>query len=134
MEAAGNFEAPAIRQALRNQRFDAPGGHVRIDPENQHTWKTMRLILAPGLRLLGINSLLGFASCHPSPLVKASSDTLRQTMLHNYIRKLQLTVGFMAPRRGFILLRQIRLSGGTRQQRRFTPLALRESADVCCSR
>ena len=34
---------PAIREALRNQKFEAPGGLVRIDPESQHTWKTMRL-------------------------------------------------------------------------------------------
>jgi urea transport system substrate-binding protein len=33
----------AIRRALPNQSFEAPGGRVRIDAENQHTWKTMRL-------------------------------------------------------------------------------------------
>ena len=33
----------AVRGALPNQSFEAPGGRVRIDPENQHTWKTMRL-------------------------------------------------------------------------------------------
>jgi ABC-type branched-subunit amino acid transport system substrate-binding protein len=43
VEAAKNTDTPSIRQALRNQRFEAPGGPVRIDPENQHTWKTMRL-------------------------------------------------------------------------------------------
>lgn len=43
VEEAGTANTPAIRQALRKQRFDAPGGHVRIDAENQHTWKTMRL-------------------------------------------------------------------------------------------
>ena len=43
VEAAGTTDAPGIRQALRNQRFYAPGGPVRIDSENQHTWKTMRL-------------------------------------------------------------------------------------------
>jgi len=36
-------DVPAIRQALLNQTFEAPGGRVRIDAENQHTWKTMRL-------------------------------------------------------------------------------------------
>jgi urea transport system substrate-binding protein len=43
VEAAGTADTPAIRRSLVNQRFDAPGGPVRIDPENQHTWKTMRL-------------------------------------------------------------------------------------------
>jgi urea transport system substrate-binding protein len=43
VEEAGTTDAPAIRQALRKQKFDGPGGLVRIDSENQHTWKTMRL-------------------------------------------------------------------------------------------
>ena len=37
VEEAGTTDTPAIRQALRNQRFDAPGGPVRVDSENQHT-------------------------------------------------------------------------------------------------
>jgi urea transport system substrate-binding protein len=40
--AAGDY-VPAIREALRHQSFDAPGAPVRVDPENQHIWKTMRL-------------------------------------------------------------------------------------------
>jgi urea transport system substrate-binding protein len=43
VEAAGDPDVPAIRRALRTQSFDGPGGPVQIDPENQHTWKTMRL-------------------------------------------------------------------------------------------
>ncbi len=42
-ESAGGGDARAIREALRNQSFDAPGGVVRIDPDNQHTWKTARI-------------------------------------------------------------------------------------------
>ena len=42
-EAADGGDARAIREALRNQSFDAPGGVVRIDPTNQHTWKTARV-------------------------------------------------------------------------------------------
>ena len=42
-ESAGGDDARAIREALRNQSFDAPGGVVRIDPDNQHTWKTARI-------------------------------------------------------------------------------------------
>jgi urea transport system substrate-binding protein len=36
-------DVAAIRRALPNQSFEAPGGRVRIDAQNQHTWKTMRL-------------------------------------------------------------------------------------------
>jgi len=42
-ESAGGDDARAIREALRNQSFDAPGGVVRVDPDNQHTWKTARI-------------------------------------------------------------------------------------------
>jgi urea transport system substrate-binding protein len=43
VESAGGGDTRAIREALRNQSFDAPGGVVRIDPNNQHTWKTARI-------------------------------------------------------------------------------------------
>jgi urea transport system substrate-binding protein len=43
IEAADADDACAVRQALHTQSFDAPEGAVRIDPENQYTWKTMRL-------------------------------------------------------------------------------------------
>ena len=33
----------AIRRALSNQRFQAPEGEVRVDPETQHLWKTARV-------------------------------------------------------------------------------------------
>ena len=32
-----------IRNALAGQEFDAPGGHVKIEPENLHTWLTPRI-------------------------------------------------------------------------------------------
>jgi urea transport system substrate-binding protein len=41
--AAGSAEVRAIRQALKNQSFQAPEGLVRIDPQTQHTWKTVRI-------------------------------------------------------------------------------------------
>jgi urea transport system substrate-binding protein len=40
---AGGDDVRAIRRALPNQSFDGPGGRVRIDADNQNTWKTMRL-------------------------------------------------------------------------------------------
>ena len=36
-------DIPAVRHALRGQNFNAPGGPITIDPENQHTWKTVRI-------------------------------------------------------------------------------------------
>jgi urea transport system substrate-binding protein len=42
-EAANSDHVGAIRHALPNQHFLAPGGAVQIDPENHHTWKIMRL-------------------------------------------------------------------------------------------
>jgi urea transport system substrate-binding protein len=43
VETAGSERASAVRQAMRVQSFHAPEGHVHIDPENQYTWKTMRI-------------------------------------------------------------------------------------------
>ncbi len=43
VEAADSDDPQVIRQALRGQSFCGPGGVVRIDPENQHTWKVFRL-------------------------------------------------------------------------------------------
>jgi urea transport system substrate-binding protein len=43
IEAAGRAEPRAIRDAIKNQTFDAPSGPVRVDPENQHLWKIFRL-------------------------------------------------------------------------------------------
>lgn len=36
-------DVPAVRRAMQNQTFQAPEGSIRIDPETQHTWKTMRI-------------------------------------------------------------------------------------------
>ncbi|HEX6986607.1 MAG TPA: transporter substrate-binding protein, partial [Planctomycetaceae bacterium] len=41
--AAETFEPPLVRQAIRNQRLDAPEGHVRVDPASQHLYKTPRI-------------------------------------------------------------------------------------------
>ena len=42
-ESADTDDVRAIRQAIRGQSCEAPEGAVRIDPENQHTWKTVRV-------------------------------------------------------------------------------------------
>jgi hypothetical protein len=38
-----HLDFQGIWQAIRGQCFCGPGGVVRIDPENQHTWKVFRL-------------------------------------------------------------------------------------------
>ncbi len=43
VESAGNTDVAAIRQALKGESFEAPEGPVKIDVENQHTWKIARI-------------------------------------------------------------------------------------------
>ncbi|MCB2100651.1 MAG: transporter substrate-binding protein [Rhodobacterales bacterium] len=40
---AGEATPAAIREAVKGQEFDAPNGHVKIDPENLHTYLTPRI-------------------------------------------------------------------------------------------
>ena len=43
LTVAGTCEPSKIREALRGQTLNAPEGPVRIDPDSQHTWKTIRI-------------------------------------------------------------------------------------------
>lgn len=43
VKQAGDDTVAKIRQAIRHQSFDAPGGLMRIDPESQHTSKVFRI-------------------------------------------------------------------------------------------
>jgi urea transport system substrate-binding protein len=43
LEAAGDATPTAIRDAVGGQEFDAPNGHVKIEPENLHTYLTPRI-------------------------------------------------------------------------------------------
>lgn len=43
VQKAGGTDPPAIRQAVKGQRFDAPHGPVQIDPDTQHTFKKVRI-------------------------------------------------------------------------------------------
>ena len=43
VEAAGEATPDAIRQGVMGQEFDAPNGHVKIEPGNLHTWLTPRI-------------------------------------------------------------------------------------------
>jgi urea transport system substrate-binding protein len=43
VEDAGTTDVSAVRNAMHGQSFSAPEGIVSIDPETQHTWKTVRI-------------------------------------------------------------------------------------------
>jgi len=43
LEKAGEATPDAIRAGVMGQEYDAPNGHVKVDPENLHTWLTPRI-------------------------------------------------------------------------------------------
>ncbi len=43
VEKAKSVEPDALREAVRGQEYDAPGGHVKIDADNLHTYLTPRI-------------------------------------------------------------------------------------------
>jgi urea transport system substrate-binding protein len=43
VEKAAEMTPTAIRDAVKGQEFDAPNGHVKIDPDNLHTYLTPRI-------------------------------------------------------------------------------------------
>lgn len=43
VKKAGSTEVDKVREAAKGIEFNAPEGLVRVDPENQHTWKTVRI-------------------------------------------------------------------------------------------
>lgn len=43
VEKAREVAPIAIRNAIAGQEYDAPGGHVKVEPENLHTWLTPRI-------------------------------------------------------------------------------------------
>lgn len=43
VQRAGSAETAAIRAGFKDQQFEAPEGHVRIDPETLLTWRTARV-------------------------------------------------------------------------------------------
>lgn len=43
VEIANSVEPALVREAIRNQSFNAPNGIVTIDAETQHTWKPVRI-------------------------------------------------------------------------------------------
>lgn len=45
-EAARSVEPRAVREAVRDRRFEAAEGEVRVDPSNLHTWRPARIARA----------------------------------------------------------------------------------------
>ncbi|MDP9587674.1 UNVERIFIED_ORG: urea transport system substrate-binding protein [Shinella zoogloeoides] len=43
VEKAGNLDPQGVRDAIRGQSYDAPGGKVTIDSDNLHCWMTPRI-------------------------------------------------------------------------------------------
>ena len=43
VKKANSTEYPAVRQAIRGVILDTPGGLVRIDPDNFHSWRVVRI-------------------------------------------------------------------------------------------
>jgi len=43
VEKAGSTDVDAVKEAAKGLEFQAPEGLVRIDGDNQHTWKTVRI-------------------------------------------------------------------------------------------
>lgn len=43
VEKAKSVKPDAVREAVRGQQFDAPNGHVTVDPDNLHTYLTPRI-------------------------------------------------------------------------------------------
>jgi len=43
VDKAAEITPAAIRDAVKGQEFDAPNGHVKIEPENLHAWLTPRI-------------------------------------------------------------------------------------------
>ncbi|SDI26023.1 urea ABC transporter substrate-binding protein [Paenibacillus naphthalenovorans] len=43
VKKAGSFQADKVREAAKGLEFNAPGGKVKIDGDNQHVYKTVRI-------------------------------------------------------------------------------------------
>ena len=43
VQKAGSIDPPQIREAMRNQSYEAPEGQITIDPVNLHAWRMSRI-------------------------------------------------------------------------------------------
>lgn len=85
VEQAGSTEVPAIRNALRNQSFDGPGGTVRVDPSNQHTWRPFRMgqISPEGIKIVGGDDTL----IPPAPFPASRTRTEWEAFARDLFRR-----------------------------------------------
>ncbi|HSG18275.1 MAG TPA: transporter substrate-binding protein, partial [Anaerolineae bacterium] len=42
-EEAGSVDGPLVAAAVADRTLSAPQGFVRVDPKNQHLWKSVRI-------------------------------------------------------------------------------------------
>ncbi len=80
IQDAGTDDVNAIREHIKDQSFLAPEGIVYIDPDNQHTWKTVRVgkIQADGQFEIVWNS---DKPTHPRPYPLSRSKAEWETFL-----------------------------------------------------
>jgi len=86
VEQAGSTEVPAIRNALRNQFFDGPGGMVRVDPSNQHTWRPFRMgqITPEGIKIVGGDDTLIPPEPFPASRTRAEWEAFSQDLFRRW--------------------------------------------------
>ena len=86
VEQAGSTEVPAIRNALRNQSFDGPGGTVRVDPSNQHTWRPFRMgqISPEGIKIVGGDDTLIPPEPFPASRTRAEWEAFAQDLFRRW--------------------------------------------------
>ena len=86
VEQAGSTEVPAIRNALRNQSFDGPGGTVRVDPSNQHTWRPFRMgqISPEGIKIVGGDDTLIPPEPFPASRTRAEWEAFSQDLFRRW--------------------------------------------------
>lgn len=86
IETAGVVSVSAIRAALRNQSFDGPGGVVRIDPSNQHTWRAFRLgrFEPDGIKIVGGSETLIPPEPFPASRTRAEWEAFTNNLYHRW--------------------------------------------------
>jgi urea transport system substrate-binding protein len=86
VDQAGSTEVPAIRNALRNQSFDGPGGTVRVDPSNQHTWRPFRMgqISPEGIKIVGGDDTLIPPEPFPASRTRAEWEAFAQDLFRRW--------------------------------------------------
>lgn len=86
VETAGVVDVTAIRAALRNQSFDGPGGIVRIDPSNQHTWRAFRLgrFEPDGIKIVGGDETLIPPEPFPASRTRAEWEAFANNLYNKW--------------------------------------------------